>query len=234
MPAARGLALAACVAIGVGALGVLLEASTRQFPPGLKSPSPSSPAFPSTGDGPPDAQGDPLPAGALLRIGTSRYRDGGSTNEAILSPDGKTVATASEAGIMLFDLATGKRTLLDHRFGRAERLRCELLPVRLRARRQDALHHQCSGSPVRCCGRLHRRLRTPLGQEARHLQARTDGSGSAEPTAPGLHTASGTPRARSTSSPFAMSRPYSSNPTPAGRSAPWDFRPTRRKARRTA
>jgi RNA polymerase sigma factor (sigma-70 family) len=105
---ARGVALAACVAIGV--VGMLLEASTRQFPPGLKSPSPSSPAFPSAGDGPPDALGDPLPAGALLRIGTSRYRDGGSTNEAILSPDGKTVATASEAGIMLFDLATGKRT----------------------------------------------------------------------------------------------------------------------------
>ena len=57
-----------------------------------------------------DAPGDPLPAGAFIRIGTNRYRDGGSTDQAILSPDGKVCATASEAGIMLFDLATGRRT----------------------------------------------------------------------------------------------------------------------------
>ena len=58
-----------------------------------------------------DAHGDPLPAGALLRIGTIRYRDGGGTNQAILSSDGTRLATSSEAGIMLFDLATGRRTL---------------------------------------------------------------------------------------------------------------------------
>jgi WD40 repeat protein len=55
-----------------------------------------------------DALGDPLPEGALLRLGTIRYRDPAGVNHAALSPDGKILATASEAGITLFDLATGK------------------------------------------------------------------------------------------------------------------------------
>ena len=57
-------------------------------PPGRSSyrRKPGSPEPPIGGM---DAQGDPLPAGAALRIGTTRYRDGGGTNQAILSPDGK-------------------------------------------------------------------------------------------------------------------------------------------------
>ncbi|HZU37059.1 MAG TPA: PQQ-binding-like beta-propeller repeat protein [Gemmataceae bacterium] len=56
-----------------------------------------------------DRHGDPLPAGALVRIGTVRYRaGGGGINDAALSPDGKTLAAASEAGITLVDVATGR------------------------------------------------------------------------------------------------------------------------------
>jgi WD40 repeat protein len=61
-----------------------------------------------------DAQGDPLPAGALLRIGTIRFRDGNFSNVVALSPDGKTLAVAGgNQGVRLLDLATGKelRTL---------------------------------------------------------------------------------------------------------------------------
>ncbi len=55
-----------------------------------------------------DRFGDPLPEGALLRIGTIRYRAGAGINHAALSPDGKLLATACESGITFFDLATGK------------------------------------------------------------------------------------------------------------------------------
>ncbi len=55
-----------------------------------------------------DRFGDPLPEGALLRLGTIRYRAGGSINHAALSPDGKLLAAACRSGITFFDLATGK------------------------------------------------------------------------------------------------------------------------------
>jgi WD40 repeat protein len=61
-----------------------------------------------------DAQGDPLPAGALLRIGTTRFRDGNFSNVVAVSPDGKTLAVAGgNQGVRVLDLATGKelRTL---------------------------------------------------------------------------------------------------------------------------
>src|SRR5262249_655163 len=55
-----------------------------------------------------DHFGDPLPEGALLRLGTIRYRGSGNIYHAALSPDGKQLAAAGESGIALFDLATGK------------------------------------------------------------------------------------------------------------------------------
>jgi WD40 repeat protein len=54
-----------------------------------------------------DPRGDPLPAGALLRIGTVRYRSG-PVNAAALAPDGKTLATASARGITLWEVASGR------------------------------------------------------------------------------------------------------------------------------
>src|SRR5262249_38165043 len=47
-----------------------------------------------------------------LRIGTLRFRTGGAAGQAILSPDGKTVAAASEPGVDLIDLGSGKRLTL--------------------------------------------------------------------------------------------------------------------------
>ena len=111
-PPARGLAMAATVAVvAVVALGAAVFSAHRsnellpQAPPRAGAVAPDGP---TTGA---DAHGDPLPAGARFRIGTSRLRDGGPTNQAALSPDGKVLATASEAGITLFDLATGRRLL---------------------------------------------------------------------------------------------------------------------------
>jgi WD40 repeat protein len=55
-----------------------------------------------------DARGDPLPAGALARLGTMRFRDAAANGVACLSPDGKLVAVAGPGhAIRLLDAADG-------------------------------------------------------------------------------------------------------------------------------
>ena len=52
---------------------------------------------------------DPLPAGAALRFGTSRYRHGIAVQTLALSPDGKTAFATNDNGPpRAFDLATGR------------------------------------------------------------------------------------------------------------------------------
>jgi WD40 repeat protein len=61
--------------------------------------------------GPPartDARGDPLPDGAIARLGTTRFRAAAGSYTACLSPDGKLVAVAGAGKtIRLLDAATG-------------------------------------------------------------------------------------------------------------------------------
>jgi RNA polymerase sigma factor (sigma-70 family) len=104
-----GMGALVAVASAVIAFGAFVFAARPDSPVPAVSPQPIVAAkAPQEGI---DSHGDPLPAGALLRIGTTRFRDGGGTNQAILSPDGKVLATASMSGITLFDLATGRRLL---------------------------------------------------------------------------------------------------------------------------
>jgi WD40 repeat protein len=56
-----------------------------------------------------DAHGDPLPKGAVARLGTIRYRLG-EVGEFALSPDGKTLAAESSTGVFLWDIETGLPT----------------------------------------------------------------------------------------------------------------------------
>jgi WD40 repeat protein len=79
----------ALAVVAAGAAGV-------QFPPAANA-----------ADSATDRHGDPLPQGALLRLGTVRYR-AGQPNDAALSPDGKILATASSEDVTLWDVATGR------------------------------------------------------------------------------------------------------------------------------
>ncbi len=83
-------------------------------PPGILLLALAAAAAPTDAGSPRrDGAGDPLPAGALARLGTTRFRDGNYINAVALSPDGKAVAVGANQGIRVLDLATGKevRTL---------------------------------------------------------------------------------------------------------------------------
>lgn len=56
-----------------------------------------------------DLYGDPLPDGAIRRLGTVRFRPGGFMNDTSISPDGTTLAFSDHAGVIhLADAASGK------------------------------------------------------------------------------------------------------------------------------
>ncbi len=56
-----------------------------------------------------DLYGDPLPAGAVARLGTVRFRHPGGGLHVLFAPDGKTVmSTANETSLRVWDAANGK------------------------------------------------------------------------------------------------------------------------------
>src|SRR5207253_2982882 len=57
-----------------------------------------------------DRHGDPLPAGAVARLGTVRFRIPDVVRSLAFAPDGKTLAVSSHVGVFLLDAASGKRT----------------------------------------------------------------------------------------------------------------------------
>jgi RNA polymerase sigma factor (sigma-70 family) len=56
-----------------------------------------------------DRYGDPLPEGAVTRLGTVRFRVPDEVEALTFSPDGKSLAVYSRAGVFLLDAADGKR-----------------------------------------------------------------------------------------------------------------------------
>ncbi len=56
-----------------------------------------------------DLYGDPLPAGAIARLGTLRFRHGSSLNDLLVSPDGRTFISAGGNSVEIWDAQTGLR-----------------------------------------------------------------------------------------------------------------------------
>jgi RNA polymerase sigma factor (sigma-70 family) len=94
-----GLVLA-CAAVAAGLGG-------RPQPPAAPAraaePAPAAPAV--------DALGDPLPAGAVARLGTKRLHAPGEPKWLAFSPDGAKVAAQTHWGVAVFDAATGRQLL---------------------------------------------------------------------------------------------------------------------------
>lgn len=58
-----------------------------------------------------DAFGDPLPPGAIARLGTVRFRPRAGLRHMTFTPDGKRLITQSYDGVSVLDVATGKELL---------------------------------------------------------------------------------------------------------------------------
>jgi RNA polymerase sigma factor (sigma-70 family) len=99
------LAVACVLTLGLTAAGVGLAVGTKPAAPDArpqKQPAASEQAKT-------DLLGDPLPRGALLRLGTVRQRHAQGTSRAAFAPDGKTVHVSDMGGwVVTWDVATGK------------------------------------------------------------------------------------------------------------------------------
>src|SRR5713101_6222702 len=82
---------------------LVFSALVGSKPPGPNHAKPSEPALNI------DRFGDPLPEGAIARLGTVRFRHGFLTGAIAYSPDGKTLASGGRfPGLRLWDAETGR------------------------------------------------------------------------------------------------------------------------------
>jgi RNA polymerase sigma factor (sigma-70 family) len=120
---AAKLKAAAALLVLVGVLAVSAGLLTRQ---GLAAKpagddQPAAPQGPAPGDEakkPPrtDVHGDPLPDGAVARLGSARLRQGSAVMKVVYAPNGQLVASGGGHVIKLWDTTTGRlvRDLVGH------------------------------------------------------------------------------------------------------------------------
>jgi RNA polymerase sigma factor (sigma-70 family) len=112
-------AIALFLAMGTaGALGQAFRAKPQETPtPPLAAKAPLTQPSSQRGQGEKpqasqvrtDRHGDPLPEGAIARLGTVRWKHGNFVHALAYSPDGKTIATVGGGRhLVLWDAATGK------------------------------------------------------------------------------------------------------------------------------
>jgi RNA polymerase sigma factor (sigma-70 family) len=108
LPAGGWFRWGACAitAIALGAGLILIPGAMPQDPMKNPPPAPVNKPAPKPKE---DALGDPLPPGALLRLGTLRFKHPNSAHALALSPDGKVVITAGNQQIIAWESATGKQ-----------------------------------------------------------------------------------------------------------------------------
>jgi RNA polymerase sigma factor (sigma-70 family) len=124
-------ALVLICALAAANAGLLLGRITEADPPAAQGDGPPAPAGAKERT---DAAGDPLPKGALLRLGSVRLRHNGNVNLARFTPDGKTLISQGMDGVRTWDVATGK-------------------PIRF-VEQETRLGGQYAGSPLSHDGRL--------------------------------------------------------------------------------
>jgi RNA polymerase sigma factor (sigma-70 family) len=104
--------LTLCLLLGMAAAGMAMLTPRAPLAPLGQAERPAeSPQAEDNAGVPVDRYGDPLPQGAVARLGTLRFRtEAERANELAFTPNGKTIAVASMSGVWLFDAATGRRT----------------------------------------------------------------------------------------------------------------------------
>jgi RNA polymerase sigma factor (sigma-70 family) len=93
--------------LGGAGLTMLHEAATPAAPEVPAKPTQAAPS-PAKERERVDQLGDPLPPGALLRLGTIRFRPGGGVYSLAFLPGGKAIVSTGFKGIYFWDVATGK------------------------------------------------------------------------------------------------------------------------------
>ncbi len=145
-PLILSLGVLALVMVGLGTgLAMLLQ----PIPEVPSAPIPAAPPVPAAQELRRDRLGDPLPPGAIARLGTLRFRAPDAVEALAFAPDGKTIAASARAGVFLFDTDSGKR--LKHlptseaAWGRDNPLVFSPDGKRLAGRGQSAIGHQHKG-----------------------------------------------------------------------------------------
>jgi RNA polymerase sigma factor (sigma-70 family) len=91
-------------------LALVAGSLPRQAPAGGR-PAPDAgpaPVDPAPAADPADRHGDPLPDGAVARLGTLRFNHGEGLRSLHFSPDSKTILSEGDGSLRLWDAATGK------------------------------------------------------------------------------------------------------------------------------